>query len=68
MSYYKTMFKIIMNVTIPGITCNLVSCIEMDESGPSNRNARNYVVQDDEDEQNEEFLGCRTFIVYDTDT
>ena len=46
-----------MNVTIPGNTCNLVSCIEMDESGPSNWNARNNVVQDDEDERNEEFLG-----------
>ena len=30
---------------------------EMDGSGPSNWNARNNIVEDDEDEQNDEFLG-----------
>ena len=56
-----------MNVTILGNTCNLVSCTEIDGSGPPNWNACNNVVEDDEDERNEVY-GCRTFIVCGNDT
>ena len=41
-----------MNVIIPGNTFNLVSYTKMDESGPSNQNAYNYIVQDDKNERN----------------